>query len=256
MKPSASPATGARVQTRGDDTKLILVAVLVAGLAAAIAGRARAGHASRSDVLLPLIIAIGLGMLVVAYRRFEMFLAAILILRASLDAAKLGGAGGGRSILDPAALLSLTFLFAAGVWLVAQYQSGRKQRAPAGFALSLIALTIAGGLSIATSRNSTGTAVDVLRLATVVALVLVLAQVLVDEGRIRFVLTAVFASAVVPILFGIWQHYHGIGFTIGGFVRIYATFQHLLPGRTLYGSFWRTCRSCASPTCAATFRSG
>ena len=205
------------------------MAVVVAALAAALAGVARAGDASRTAVLLPLILVVALGMLVVAYRRFEMFLAAILILRASLDAAKLGGAGGGRSILDPAALLSLTFLFAAGIWLVVQYQTGRRQRAPIGLALSLIALTIAGGLSIATSRNSSGTAVDVLRLATVVALVLVLAQVLVNEGKIRFVLTAVYASAIVPLLFGIWQHYHGIGLRIGGFVRIYATFQHPNP---------------------------
>ena len=225
-----NPATDAKAPARGaDDSRLTLVAVLVAAFAAAIAGMARASDASRATVLLPLILALGLGMLVVAYRRFVVFFAAILVLRASLDAAKLGGAGGGRSVLDPAALLSLIFLFAASIWLVAQYQSGRDQRAPLGLSLSLIALTIAGGLSIATSRNSTGTAVDVLRLATVVALVLVLAQLLVNEDRIRFVLTAVFASAIVPVIFGIWQHYRGIGFRIGGFVRIYATFQHPNP---------------------------
>ena len=80
-----------------------------------------------------------------------------------------------------------------------------------------------------TSRNVTGTLVDVVRLATVVALVLVLAQLVTDEGGIRFVLSAVYLSAVIPILYGIWQHHRGAGFYIGGFVRTFSTFQHPNP---------------------------
>ena len=168
-------------------------------------------------------------MFFVAYRRFEMFVAAIIVLRASLDAAKLGGTGGGRSALDPAALLGLMFLFAGGVWLVVQYRSGRKLHAPESFALSLVALTAAGTFSLATSHDATGTIVDVVRLATAVALVLVLAQMLTDERSIRFVITAVFLSAIVPILYGIWQHHRGVGFSVGGFTRTFSTFQHPNP---------------------------
>ncbi len=212
-----------------DDARLRRIAIIVASVAAAAAGVAKAGNAPRSTILLPLVVALGVGMFFVAYRRFEMFVAAIIVLRASLDAAKLSGTGGGRSALDPASLLGLLFLFAAGVWLATQIWSGRPLRAPARFVMALVALTATGTLSLATSRDVIGTAVDVVRLATVVALVLVLAQMLTSEDRIRFVLTSVYLSAVVPIAYGLWQHHRGQGFYIGGFVRTYSTFQHPNP---------------------------
>jgi putative inorganic carbon (hco3(-)) transporter len=205
------------------------IAITVAVIGAAAAGLAKAGDASRSTVLLPLVVTLAFGMFLVAYRRFEMFVAAIIVLRASLDAAKLGGAGSGRSALDPASLLGLMFLFAGGIWLAAQLSSGRKLVAPARFLMSLMAITATGAFSAATSHDLTSTVVDVVRLATVVALVLVLAQMVVNEGRIRFVLTAVYLSSVVPIAYGLWQHHHGRGFLIGGFVRTYSTFQHPNP---------------------------
>ncbi len=198
-------------------------------MAAALAGLAKAGNGSRSSIVLPLVVALGVGMFFVAYRRFEMFVAAIIVLRASLDAAKLSGGGGARSALDPASLLGLLFLFAAGVWLGAQIWSRRPLHAPARFLMALLALTAAGAFSAVTSRNVTGTLVDVVRLATVVALVLVLAQMVTDDRGIRFVLSAVYLSAVIPILYGIWQHHRGAGFYIGGFVRTFSTFQHPNP---------------------------
>jgi putative inorganic carbon (hco3(-)) transporter len=214
-----------------------VIAVGVAAMAAAAAGLAHGTGTSRASMLLPLGATLALGMLVMAYRRFEMFIAAILVLRASLDAARLtssvaGGSGAG-SPLDPAPLLSIICLFASGVWLVALYKeehmNGRRLEVPKGLVMSLSALTGAGVLSLVTSRHLSATVEDILRLATVVALVLVLAQLLDRESAIRTVLTAVFASAIVPIGVGAWQHYHGVGLRIGGFVRTYATFQHPNP---------------------------
>jgi O-antigen ligase len=82
---------------------------------------------------------------------------------------------------------------------------------------------------MATSRHLSATLEDVVRLATVLVLVLVMAQLLVTERAIHTMLTAVFISAIVPIGVGVWQHYHGVGLKIGGFVRTYATFQHPNP---------------------------
>lgn len=216
----------------GSSLLLTLIAVGVTAMAAAAAGVSRGTGTSRASTVLPLVIALALGMLVIAYRRFEMFIAAILVLRASLDAAKLTSSGAG-SPLDPAPLLSLICLFASGVWLVALYKeehrNGRKLEVPKSLVMSLAALTAAGVLSLATSRHVSATVEDVVRLATVLVLVVVLAQLLGTEGAIHTMLTAVFASAIVPIGVGIWQHYHGVGLRIGGFVRTYATFQHPNP---------------------------
>jgi hypothetical protein len=47
-------------------------------MAAATAGVSHGTGTSRAATLLPLVIALALGMLVIAYRRFEMFIAKIL----------------------------------------------------------------------------------------------------------------------------------------------------------------------------------
>jgi O-antigen ligase len=199
--------------------------VATAVVAAAWAGIAETAGASGLQVLLPIAAAVGLGLLWLAMVRFELFLCTMLVIRATLDAFKVGE---GRSPFDPAALLSLLFLGAGTLWLVAQRR--REPDAPSvPLAAPLAAFLGAATLSVATARDPVGSVAHVIRLSTVLILVLVLARLLVDARRIRLILTAVYGSAAVPVLFGLFELATGEGVELGGFTRVKSTFTHPNP---------------------------
>ncbi|MBI2237238.1 MAG: O-antigen ligase family protein [Actinobacteria bacterium] len=202
------------------------VAVAVAAVASVATGVALAGGASRTAVLLPVATAVGLGMAWLALARFELFVAAILLLRASLDTIKLSDTG--TPGLDPAGVLSVAFMLAGGLWLLAQRASIRAPRSP--LVRPLVAFTVAGSLSIAFSQDPLNAALDVVRLVTVVAILLVLNQLLLDQRKVNLVLGAVFASALVPLALGAYQLLSGHGLHHSGtFERVKATFVHPNP---------------------------
>ena len=69
----------------------------------------------RTVVLIPVAIALGVGIVALAVTRFELFVASILLVRASLDAA-----GVSSSALDASGAISVLFVVASAVWLLAQ----------------------------------------------------------------------------------------------------------------------------------------
>src|SRR4051794_21391559 len=75
---------------RPDDSRMRVVLVLLwAVTAAAATGSLSARGAPRSVLLLPLGAAVCIALGVLALRRFELFVLAVLVARASLDAGKL-----------------------------------------------------------------------------------------------------------------------------------------------------------------------
>ena len=92
-----------------------LLAGVVVVVAAAVAAGLAAPTAPRAIALIPVAIALGLAGVALAVTRFELFVASILVVRASFYAADLGPAA-----LDAAGALSVVFVAASAVWLLAQ----------------------------------------------------------------------------------------------------------------------------------------
>jgi O-antigen ligase len=207
----------------------LAVAIVVSVLAAVAAGIARAGGGSRADVILPVVAALGLGLLWIAFTRFELFLVAILAMRASLDALKLGSSGvTGGGAFDPAALLSVAFLFAGLLWMAAQSREPLAPTSP--IVKPMAALVLASAVSVVVSPNVSGAAVDVLKLTTVVLILIVLNQLFVTARSIRVILGAVVVSSLVPMAAAGYQFVTDTGLHVSGaFSRVQGTFTHPNP---------------------------
>jgi putative inorganic carbon (HCO3(-)) transporter len=209
--------------------RVLTFGIVITVTAAIAAGIARADGGSRAGFVLPVVIAIGLGLAYLAFTRFELFLVAILASRASLDALKLGSSGAtGGGAFDPAAMLSVAFLFAGLLWMAAQSREPLAPTSP--MVKPMAALVLAGAVSVVVSPNITGAAVDLLKLSTVVVILVVLNQLFVQARAVRMVLAAVVVSSIVPMLGAAYQFVSGTGLhTSGSFTRVQGTFTHPNP---------------------------
>lgn len=203
-----------------------VLALLVAG--AAVAAGAGAGVVTlKSALLIPLGAVAAVVLTMLACTRFEAFVIAILLVRTSLDALKLGP---GSSVgLDPAAAVAVLFMAAGALWLVA-----RRRLAPPAPASPLrwpMAFFLLAGLVSAMSSPRLGASLlEAARIAAVVMMVLVLEALLVKRSYARPLLIAVFGSAVIPLAVAAYQVSSGTRiFQAGGFSRITGTFLHPNP---------------------------
>jgi putative inorganic carbon (HCO3(-)) transporter len=184
-------------------TLLTFLGVLVAAVVAGVSGLF---SESRVGLVLPLVVVVGIGLCVVALKRFEVYVMAMLIARASLDLVKLSGtvegtpAAASSRALDPSSLLGVLFLIAASLWLAAQY---RHHGALPGSALrrALLAFVAAAFLSVLGSNHVTAGALEWLRILAAVLMFVVLEQMMVDPDRMRRLLIAVYASTLFPLMF-------------------------------------------------------
>jgi putative inorganic carbon (hco3(-)) transporter len=202
-----------------------LIAIAIAIVAADFAGFG-AQRSDRAAFLIPVAVAIGLGLLFLAANRFEIFVLTILLARASLDAAKIGGGA-----IDATGALSVFFVVAAAVWLLAQRSDETAERsATAPLMPPLVAFVAVAALGLLFSHDPLASAIEWVRLGTLVAIVAVLGRILRSERMIRLCLLAVLASAVVPVAIGALQASHGSGsVNAEGLDRIRGTFAHSNP---------------------------
>jgi putative inorganic carbon (HCO3(-)) transporter len=188
---------------------LTFVAVLVAVGLAAVSGLG-AGTGSKLAVVLPVAVATGAVLGLLALTRFSVYVMVMLVLRASIDLAKLSGgavtaAGQDQADvaargLDPSSLLGIVFLLAGALWLAAQHY---RQGSLPGSALRRALLVFVGAfiLSVPTSANLRASAVELLRVLAAVMMFLVLEQLIANRAMLRQVLTAVYLSAVFPLAY-------------------------------------------------------
>ncbi|MGH3743641.1 MAG: O-antigen ligase family protein, partial [Mycobacteriales bacterium] len=144
------------------------------------AGLAYAGqaHDSVKVAAVALAVVIGLAGAALAVLRFEAFLLALFAVRPVLDSFK----NGGTSNLAPSTAVGLVFLLAGSLWLVARHRAGRLHR-PAGTSVAMVALTVAGFLSVFASREPANSLGAALKLASGLLMFLVLEQVVLDDTR-------------------------------------------------------------------------
>jgi putative inorganic carbon (hco3(-)) transporter len=193
---------------------LTVLAVLVAAAVAAFSGLG-VGSGSKLAVVLPLALAAGAILTVLAFTRFSLYVMVLLVLRASIDLAKLsdgqtatatGGAEAAGRGLDPSSLFAVVFLLASAVWLAAQHY---RQGALPGSALrrALLVFVAAAAISLPSATNLRAGGLELLRILAAVMMFIVLEQLIVNHAILRRVLLAAFLSLVFPL-----------AYTLSGFV--------------------------------------
>jgi O-antigen ligase len=232
MSVTTRPAKPAGWDTPFTSTALYVLAAL---LAVAI-GILISGLGTGSAIILPfaMVGAVILGTLAIV--RFELFVAAVLILRAALDSTKLHTSGnlnatnGSPNGLDPASILAVLFMVASLVYYAAERRAGREiPNSKSPIRIPLLCFLGAGIISILGSTNPKVSSLECLRVSAVVVMVIVLERLLVKESNLRRLLQATFYSAIIPISFAAIQAVTGKGQSIGGFSRIQGTFLHPNP---------------------------
>jgi putative inorganic carbon (HCO3(-)) transporter len=209
------------------------LAVALAAGAAAASGLS-VGQGSKLAVVLPLAAVAGVGLGLLALTRFRVYVMLMLVLRSGLDLAKLSGPASGNTAtntagsraLDPASLLAVLFLLAAALWLAAQYrQQGRLPGSP--LRRALVVYVAAAVLSTLGSARPQASALEVLRILSVVAMFAVLEQMMVDEIATKQLLVAVFLSTVFPLAFTTFGYLIGSPPTEakGSFLRVTGPFN-------------------------------
>ena len=187
--------------------------------------RARRTHAPRAIALIPVAIALGLAVVALAVTRFELFVASILLVRASLDAADLGPAA-----LDAAGALSVLFVGASAIWLLAQRSQATMPSPTAPLIPPVTALFACALLSVTVSAHPLDSLFEVVRFGTLIVIVSVLGRLIRSGQALRLVLIAAIGSSIVPVLFAIRQITgQGGVFTASGLDRVRGTFLHSNP---------------------------
>jgi putative inorganic carbon (hco3(-)) transporter len=210
---------------------IVFLGLLVAGMLATLSGLGSISG-SKTAVVLPIALGIGLVLAIIGLTRFQVYVMIMLVVRSSLDLAKVSGNTAGTTDVtvtsradDPSSLLAVLFLVLGAVWLIGQYRAGERMQ-PSGLRKALIAFWLAGVLSIVASQRASASAIDSLRIGAIVVMFMVLERMMRDEALMRKMLAATMASMIFPLLFTTFGFLigHPHTETKGSFVRITGTF--------------------------------
>jgi putative inorganic carbon (HCO3(-)) transporter len=227
-----SVRAGTAPSSSGFAKVVTFVLVFLAVAVSAFSGLS-AGTGSRLTVVLPVVGLLGLLLGALALSRFSVYVMLMLVIRSSLDLVKLSGGGGSTTTatavtpraLDPSSLLAVLFLLFAVLWLAAQYrQQGRLPGAPLRRALLWFAT--AAAISVLGSVDPKASALEWLRIVTIVVMFIALEQMMVNTATMRQILLACFLSTIFPLAFTTFGFLvgHPRSESKGSFVRITGPF--------------------------------
>jgi putative inorganic carbon (hco3(-)) transporter len=210
----AAPKPWARLLSGGAPSVVVTFLLILAGVGVAVVSGVNA-EGSKLAVVLPVAVAAGILLGLLALTRFRLYVMVMLALRASMDLSKVSSPATVQGVgdttargLDPSSILAVLFLVTAVLWLAAQQRKqGRLPGSP--LRAGLLAFAAAGALSMIGSQNLRASALEVLRILAAVAMFVVLEQIMIDRASTRRVLLAVYASTLFPLAFTIF------GFLIG-----------------------------------------
>ncbi|HET8600726.1 MAG TPA: O-antigen ligase family protein [Segeticoccus sp.] len=181
------------------------LAAIVMAMAAVFSGMSAGGDDKRM-VVLPITIAIGGVLAVLACTRFSVFVLLVLGVRSSIDLFKLSGSSAGNTAtntaavrgLDPSSMLGALFLLAAALWLIAQFhQKGRLQGSR--LRLALVSFGVVGLIGVTGSADQMVSLLEWLRIASVVMMYVVLEQLISSRTMLNRVLATAYASMLFPL---------------------------------------------------------
>jgi len=198
--------------------------VAAGGLVATLAAAALASpDAPVRLVLAPVVLVAGVVAVAAALFNFEAFLLGALVVRSSLDA--LGGAN--SRALEPATVLGGLFIAAGLAWLLVNRD---RLHRPSPVTWAALAFTAAAALSLPGSVAPVRGAIDLVRIAGAVMLLVMVEQVVRSDAARRRLLAAMVASVLVPLAVLASQYLTGNRAAVRGDVeRFTGTFNHPNP---------------------------
>lgn len=227
--------TAPRVRASVSRTRVATGFAVATAVAVAAGSGLSAGNGSKLALVLPVVAATAAGLGLLALTRFSGYVMAMLVLRASVDLAKISGGGVGTTTathtaaqraVDPSSIFAVMFILAGGLWIAAQH---RHQGSLPGSTLrrTMLAFVAAAILSVFGSANPGSSSLEALRILAVAIMFVVLEQMMTNPAQMRRLLFAVYASAIFPLLFTL------AGFLVGhpraeqkgAFTRITGTFH-------------------------------
>jgi hypothetical protein len=195
---------------------LVPVGVLVSAGLLALLGQ------GRTTLAFVLAAPVGLIAGILAFTHFEWFLAAMVVVRSSLDSLNVGRGG-----VDPGVAMGGVFIVAGLLWLAAQRRAGRWIPASRS-TWALWAFAAACAISIPTSLTLSGSAVTTTKVIAGVLMFSVLEQYLGQRpDRARAMIVCLFLALIVPAAVGLhqWVTNHGNTYT-ADVSRVSGTFVH------------------------------
>lgn len=179
---------------------LVACGVVAIGLAVTIAGL----DPGREAVVVAFAVALGGGFAFLAATRFPIFLAALIVVRASLDGLKLGGFGS-STISEPGVMVGGVLLLGCLLWLLAQREAGtllpmsRSARWLLTFAAAAIVSSVGSADLVASLQAS-------IRITAGALSFVVIEQLLARRPKfVRHLLVAGALSLVLPAIVGFYQ---------------------------------------------------
>jgi putative inorganic carbon (hco3(-)) transporter len=212
---------------------LTVLAVLLAAAVAAFSGLG-AESDSKLAVVLPVALAAGAILAVLAFSRFSLYVMALLVLRASIDLAKLSDGQTSTAVssaeaargLDPSSVFAVVFLLASAMWLAAQHY--RQGELPGStLRRALLVFIAAAAISVPAASNVRAGGLELLRILAAVMMFIVLEQLIVNHAVLRQVLLAAFLSLVFPLAYTVFGFLTGspASEVKGAFTRITGPFS-------------------------------
>lgn len=219
--------------THLDESLTPLQRLAVIALVAAVALNAGYQVATGGSVYAavgPAAVLVGVAVGALALVNFEAFILVLLVGRALLDVSrgKVERSIGAATASGPWAAAASALLVIAGLlWLAGPRVRARRSWPEIGMG----AFVVAGGLSVLASSNPDRTLLEVARVMAAVVMFAVVRRLVSDAPQVADrVLTAVFASAIIPLAVAGYQAIAGSGgFRAGGFSRVRGTFVHPNP---------------------------
>jgi O-antigen ligase len=192
---------------------------------AAVSAGLLAPTGDRSLALIPVAFALGVAVLAVAVTRFEWFVGFVLLIRSSLDVASFGS-----TTADAAGAISVLFIGASCLWLLAHREHAQPPSPTAPLVPPIAAFFAAALVSVSVSAHPLDSLVEVVRFGTLLVIVAVLGRLIRDERTVGFFLAVAIGSTVVPLLAAARQLASGgVVVTSEGLDRIRGTFLHSNP---------------------------
>lgn len=185
---------------------LTVAAALVAAGGATYSGLAL-HEGSKTAVVVPLAVGTALLLGVLALTRFGAYVMLMLALRSGIDLFKLSGSTAGNTaaetspsrLLDPSTILAVLFLVAAALWLAARYLDRGLPGSP--LRTALVAFGFAGVVSVAGSARPLSSAMEALRIISIIVMFAVLEQMMADRTQMKRLLVAAYASLLFPLVY-------------------------------------------------------
>ncbi len=231
---ASSASTSVGRPPSGPMTKVLEVLLVFVVAAAAVVSGYNLVDGDKRLAVLPVVAVVAVGLGILALTRFSGFVLLILAVRPVLDVLKLSGSTTGTTVgntaanrgLDPSSIVGVLFLIAAILWVAGRVRSktfigGSRVQLAMGVFISACVISVGG------SSHVQASALECLRIGTVLMMFVVLNQLITTRDMLNKAIAACYVGLSFPLLYTLYGFVlgHPTSELKGGFTRITGPFS-------------------------------